>query len=235
MIYHTLTSALVGFSLFLSCVENIYLTKKIKSDFGKNKSQIWLVIQCAILMLLAWAAFDSANAFVWLGLLLCQWACVALLGLPFMGGADQMSMLSTSVLFAAYAFDEKILGYLGAHVFLSYFVAGVARAFNRQAWNGVYLRQFLSSGNYRVPEIVLKKIINQSGVAAFLSSAVLLFELSFLFVIFVPNQMFILFMGLAVLFHLGNYYLFGLNRFFWAWVAAYPACVYLRTIYQIPS
>ena len=34
--------------------------------------------------------------------------------------------------------------------------------------------------------------------------------------------------SLATLFHLGNALLFGLNRFFWIWLAAYPALLWFQ-------
>ena len=35
-------------------------------------------------------------------------------------------------------------------------------------------------------------------------------------------------LALAGLFHLANACLFGLNRFFWTWLAVYPAIVWLQ-------
>jgi hypothetical protein len=36
-------------------------------------------------------------------------------------------------------------------------------------------------------------------------------------------------LGIAVLFHLANACLFGLNRFVWVWIAAYPAILWLQS------
>lgn len=35
-------------------------------------------------------------------------------------------------------------------------------------------------------------------------------------------------LALAALFHLANACLFGLNRFFWTWLAVYPALIWLQ-------
>ena len=32
----------------------------------------------------------------------------------------------------------------------------------------------------------------------------------------------------AACFHLANAFLFGLNRFFWTWIAAYPSLIWLQ-------
>jgi hypothetical protein len=35
-------------------------------------------------------------------------------------------------------------------------------------------------------------------------------------------------LALAAAFHLANACLFGLNRFFWVWLAAYPSLIWLQ-------
>jgi hypothetical protein len=41
------------------------------------------------------------------------------------------------------------------------------------------------------------------------------------------------YLGVAAVFHFGNFLVFGLNRFFWSWISAYPAAIYLAG--QIPN
>jgi hypothetical protein len=60
-----------------------------------------------------------------------------------------------------------------------------------------------------------------------MSWAVMLFEIAFpLTLISQPTLM--VGLALAAVFHLANACLFGLNRFFWTWLAVYPAIVWLQ-------
>ena len=51
----------------------------------------------------------------------------------------------------------------------------------------------------------------------------LIFPLSFL-----NSAALILALFIAALFHLANACVFGLNRFFWTWLAAYPSILWLQ-------
>jgi hypothetical protein len=55
----------------------------------------------------------------------------------------------------------------------------------------------------------------------------MLFELVFPLALLSPQAL-VIGLGLAVLFHFVNACLFGLNRFFWIWLAAYPSLLWLQ-------
>ena len=57
--------------------------------------------------------------------------------------------------------------------------------------------------------------------------AVMVFELVFPLALFSQPALFIA-LGLAMLFHLANAYFFGLNRFVFAWLAAYPSLLWFQ-------
>jgi len=59
------------------------------------------------------------------------------------------------------------------------------------------------------------------------SWAVMLFELLFPLALLHPAALVAALAG-AALFHLANALLFGLNRFFWVWLAAYPALLWFQ-------
>jgi hypothetical protein len=60
-----------------------------------------------------------------------------------------------------------------------------------------------------------------------MSWAVMLFELAFPLTL-VSQASLAAGLTVAALFHLANACLFGLNRFFWTWVATYPAILWLQ-------
>jgi hypothetical protein len=59
------------------------------------------------------------------------------------------------------------------------------------------------------------------------SWAVMLFELLFPLALLSPQAL-VIGLTLAALFHFVNACLFGLNRFFWFWLAAYPSLLWLQ-------
>lgn len=60
-----------------------------------------------------------------------------------------------------------------------------------------------------------------------MSWAVMLFELVFPLAL-VSQPTLIAALTIAALFHLANACLFGLNRFFWTWIAVYPILFWLQ-------
>jgi hypothetical protein len=68
-------------------------------------------------------------------------------------------------------------------------------------------------------------ISNSLVLSQFASWAVMIFECLFPLAL-VNTQSCLAFMSVAILFHLSNFYLFGLNRFLLSWAAAYPALLY---------
>ena len=60
------------------------------------------------------------------------------------------------------------------------------------------------------------------------SWAVMLFEVLFPLSILNVTTLFAA-LGVAIMFHIANACLFGLNRFVWFWIAAYPSILWLQT------
>lgn len=111
--------------------------------------------------------------------------------------------------------------YIAVLVICSYFLAGVSKVLSPGWRKGSALVEVIKYSNATVPSRLAKKL-QSFGNLKTLSFIVIVFELMFPLVllggIFTPS---ILVMG--ILFHFANYYLFGLNRFFWVWIATYPA------------
>lgn len=143
----------------------------------------------------------------------------------FNGGSDSMTMVVLIALFVSLAFLNHFsvvfaaLSYVTFQLVLSYFKAGYLKI-KTKAWrNGGALKEFMLSPKYSS----LNRLGNQSPKTFFaLSWLVIIFELSFPLSLLHPHLT-LIFAGGAAFFHLTLVYLFGLNRFFFSWAAAYPS------------
>lgn len=150
---------------------------------------------------------------------------------PYNGGSDRMGLLALWCLSAAQLLPpgkgrEIAFGYLGAQLVLSYFISGWVKIVNPDWRSGQALRQVFAFSAYPVSES-LRGLATRPALLRAASWAVMLFEITFpLTLISQPT----LIVGLVVagLFHLANACLFGLNRFFWTWLAVYPAILWLQ-------
>lgn len=148
----------------------------------------------------------------------------------FNGGSDYMTLVILSAAFIAAAFQNHppvvvgALWYISIQVCLSYFVAGLVKL-KRSNWRtGAALSGFLNSASYLVPPTI-QTLIKKPWVSLLASWSIIIFECAFPIALFSP-QVCAAMIALAFLFHLGNVYVFGLNRFLFAWCAAYPALYY---------
>jgi hypothetical protein len=114
--------------------------------------------------------------------------------------------------------------YISLQVASSYFLAGLHKVRREKWWRGIAVGSFVNSPNYSPPAIAVK-LLNHSTLARLATWGVLIFELTFpLALINIQLCKFYLLAGL--IFHLSNFFIFGLNRFFWIWTASYPALWY---------
>lgn len=143
----------------------------------------------------------------------------------FNGASDAMSVqvvLACLVASIWPQFDKACLVYIAIQCVLSYFVAGLSKARYRAWFTGEALTQILKYSNATQPGLMRDWLLKHSSLIVVLSVGVILFECLFPMVIFVP-QLVSVFIGLGIIFHLGNFLLFGLNRFFFVWLSTYPA------------
>jgi hypothetical protein len=179
------------------------------------------------------AAVLAGSAAPWplLGLAFVSLAMLQRFQGPYNGGSDRMGLLALwCVVLAHHLPGEKArelaFGYLGAQLVLSYLIAGWVKLRNPQWRNGTALRQVFAFSAYPVSESLRDWAARPRTLFA-MSWAVILFELAFpLTLLSKPTLMAGLM--LAAVFHLANACLFGLNRFFWTWLAVYPAIIWLQ-------
>lgn len=150
---------------------------------------------------------------------------------PYNGGSDRMGLLALwclalAQLMPTHPWREIAFGYLGLQLVLSYAIAGWVKIVNPDWRSGRALRDVFQVSVYPVSED-LRRWADRPRVMRLMSWAVILFELAFPLTLLSQPSL-VLGLAIAATFHLANACLFGLNRFFWTWLAAYPAIIWLQ-------
>ncbi len=150
---------------------------------------------------------------------------------PYNGGSDSMTLLVLLCLWLSHlapnqGWREIALGYLAIQLILSYFQAGWVKLINPEWRSGLALQQVFAFTAYPVSQSV-REFSNNPALMLPMSWAVILFEILFPLSIFSETVLYV-FLFVAAVFHLANACLFGLNRFFWIWPAAYPVLIWFQ-------
>lgn len=218
--YYNWTVRLLAVSLMVQSAEYLFIFK--------NRPTKWLFILNMIVCVLFLSLGPSYLLFVPFGVAFFIFYRVK--GL-FNGGSDHMTMivLSMCVLGSSLLTSQWIasfgLWFIGIQVVLSYFVSGIAKLKNSSWLDGSALRLFLTESNYAIPNLVISWVKN-SRLMLVASWSVIAFECTFPLALFNFNIL-CAYLGLAFLFHLVNFAVLGLNRFVFAWLAAYPAVLFI--------
>jgi HTTM domain len=151
---------------------------------------------------------------------------------PYNGGSDRMSLLILCCLSLVHFLptqqgQELVFGYLALQLVLSYFISGWVKIINPDWRSGRALIDVFRFSAYPVSE-ALRSFADRPRLLWGMSWGVMLFELAFPFTLLSQTT---LVFGLVVAgsFHFSNACFFGLNRFFWIWLAAYPSILWLQT------
>jgi hypothetical protein len=192
---------------------------------------VWLLMVrlCLALTLLAGEVTLSSALllFVTSVLLLFRWRGA------FNGGSDFMTLVGVSGLLIAQvvsAFtDDAVLGwraglwYVTVHVVSSYFVSGWVKLLRPEWRNGRAMTIFLDGGVYG--PLAPRSVYRLHAVARLVSWTFTVWEGCFPLALFDVRIAWFM-CCIAPVFHFLVYWHFGLNRFFWAWLATYPAVLY---------
>ena len=176
------------------------------------------LIAAAALLATGWAPLAVV-------LLICQVAiCVRFRG-TFNGGSDYMSVLILLALSVALhpLLARAALAYIAVQLALSYVIAGLVKLRRREWRNGVALGSFLRSERYGAPAWLHRFATPRR--CQLLAIAVIAFETAFP-IAFIDPRLALAMITIGVCFHLANTLVFGLNRFLFAWSAAYPALLF---------
>lgn len=150
---------------------------------------------------------------------------------PYNGGSDRMSLLILfSLCFVHFVpslyWQEIAFSYLALQLVLSYLISGWVKVINPDWRNGRALCDVFQFSAYPVSES-LRALSNKQRLLFTGSWGVILFELLFPFSLLSSLSLYVA-LAIAISFHFANAYLFGLNRFFWIWLAAYPAILWFQ-------
>jgi len=113
--------------------------------------------------------------------------------------------------------------YITLHTVSSYFISGWVKL-KRPEWrNGSALVMFLDGGIYG--PLGMQSIFRVPVIAVACSWSFILWE-GLAPLLFLSSDVAYVYCTLAAVFHFLVFWFFGLNRFFWAWCASFPALLY---------
>jgi len=233
-----LISYLTGFALFISAAELLWLSRvrefqeiwsldNLRAElssalptflidplFSLKGFRIILSLQ----IILSLCLYFFSSPWIVLGLLLTHLLiCIRFRG-TFNGGSDMMTMVVLTGLLVG---GKAGLIYISIHTLYSYFKAGLVKVKQADWRQGRALPAFFQRSLFKDVQNLAGKIPYPKTLGYF----VIIFELSILLILLKP-ELTVLYFTAALLFHFINYLTFGLNRFFWIWLAAWPAVFY---------
>jgi hypothetical protein len=214
-----LTELLLGFALLQQSLEHVTSAWDERLLFAPRAA-------LSVLLMLGIAPAWTTPALLGVGLLILR----RFAG-PYNGGSDRMSLLILACLCLAHLLPdprwrEVALGYLAVQLVLSYVLSGAVKIVNPDWRSGRALRDVFLFSAYPVSE-ELRRLADWPRLLLLMSWCVMLFELLFPLALLTQPAL-IIGLTIAAAFHLANACLFGLNRFFWAWLAAYPSILWLQ-------
>ena len=214
-----LTEILLGFAFSLQSIEHI----------KSFTSERWIYIPRLILSMLLIAGIQTGGVILIL-------MCVGFLQLhrfqgPYNGGSDRMSLLilvcmSLQTIAPNPYWQEIAIGYMAIQLVLSYFISGWVKVVNPEWRNGRALCDVFQFSAYPVSES-LRNLADSPRLLFVMAWSVMLFELLFPFALLSQTSLFVA-LVITATFHFTNACIFGLNRFFWIWVSAYPSIIWFQ-------
>lgn len=153
----------------------------------------------------------------------------------FNGGSDFMTMVVLTGLLVSQVAQPIVgpviawkagLWYVTIHSISSYFISGTIKLVSSDWRSGRVLIYFLDGGLYG--PLSNDSLLRKKSIAVTASWSFIVWECLFPLALAGP-QWAMLWCGIAALFHFLVFRFFGLNRFFWAWAASFPAIIYCST------
>ncbi|MEI7974041.1 MAG: hypothetical protein WCH11_06725, partial [Bdellovibrio sp.] len=143
------------------------------------------------------------------------------------GGADSMTLLILWTLSLALFGHSRTLSwaklpilYLGVQICLSYFLAGLVKLGQASWRQGEAVEVILNRHALPWVKAAFRKSLLRNH--QLLAWALISFELLFSFAL-LDRRVLLVACTLGFSFHILNFFVLGLNRFFWSWLASYPA------------
>lgn len=214
-----LTEVLVALAVLQQALEHLVIPKR---------DRWWFVAQ----VLLALVVADGVAPVVSIGaLLVASLAAIDHFRGPYNGGSDRMRVLVLACLWFSHVaptpdWQRIALGYLAVQVVLSYVVAGYVKLANPAWRRGQALSDVFAFSAYPVSN-QLRSWATATQPLHILSWVLMVFEVAFPLAL-AHHTVLIGALAAALLFHLGNAFVFGLNRFVWIWMSAYPSLLWFQ-------
>lgn len=152
----------------------------------------------------------------------------------FNGGSDSMIfVLLTGLLVATSVADVNIakygLIYIAVQILFSYLKSGLVKLRSESWWKPAALARFLERSTIRESKDLAEYLFARPSLSKFLVLVLIAFEITAPVSAFNSSLTRIYFFG-AVIFHFTVWRTYSLNRFFWAWLAAWPSVFFLSSL-----
>lgn len=194
----------------------------------RDKGRALFALRIALCL---WVLSGVTTGFALLGLFASSLVHLHRFGGPYNGGSDKMTILIVTCLMVARLgpsslWAELAMAYLAVQLVLSYFVSGYVKIVKPEWRSGQALVDVFAFSAYPVSES-LRGWAARPRLLRMMSWGVMGFEVLFPLALLHPLA---LYAGLAIAatFHLANAFLFGLIRFFWIWICAYPSLIWFQ-------
>jgi len=145
-------------------------------------------------------------------------------------GADQMQIVIFGSLALAHLHPTPLIQrsavwFIALQVILSYFTAGLSKAWSPVWRSGKALPAIISTRIYGNAKIA-HYLDRRPQVSQFICMGTIAFETLFPFVLLAPPVIIVGMLFIGMSFHLSIARIMGLNTFFWVFLATYPAILY---------
>lgn len=198
---------------------------------GAYTALLWLRLALALWLMFAGLGPGGAALLFAIGLvLLVRWRGA------FNGGSDFMTLVGLTGLLIAQLVGAWLqpetgwragLWYVTLQTVSSYFVSGWVKLLRPEWRSGAALPVFLDTGVYG--PLPATSLYRHPVVAWLLTWGFTVWEGCFVLAL-LDVRLALVFCAIGAFFHGMVFWYFGLNRFFWAWLASYPAVVYCAQV-----
>ncbi|MBB6109005.1 hypothetical protein SAMN05421821_103242 [Mucilaginibacter lappiensis] len=206
--------------------------------FSQSGLATLFVIRCLLLVGLVFFQLQSVFGWILISLLAVSLLTSSLITRYGSDGSDQMSMLIVITLvlchlpgLASPRLADIGLWFIGLQACLSYSVAGIAKLASAEWRASTAIRDVFSTKTYgsQKASMFLQKYPAANG---FLCWNVMIMETLFPLCLFLPWPYAMIFLIWGFTFHFFTAVIMGLNSFFWAFMATYPALYFIN--HQMP-
>jgi hypothetical protein len=193
-----------------------------------------LIVRVALLICLPYAIWSNRRPVLVLLAILISSLLLHLRSPWGMDGSDQMLTQIFGALFLGFLAGSPLafkasLWFIAGQSCLSYVTAGIAKAISKDWQGGKVVFGIFNTRTYGY-EPIARILLNQEGLTKALTWGAVAMECSFPLALLAGFPGCLVFVAWGFSFHLMNAVVMGLNSFFWAFVATYPAVIYCSIV-----